>query len=133
MLWTYIGLFSYLWGTVSPVLVVIVIFTSYTILISVLRECWFCDIPAESVVSTPGIVDCDYSMGFWVGWEGTTLTIGQGPVPTINQILSWTMVEGYIIRYIGLNTANGATGTWILPERKKLSFVDVFYPRRMHV
>ncbi|CAH1961261.1 unnamed protein product [Acanthoscelides obtectus] len=66
--------------------------------------------PDVAETPTPGILNENEFRGFWVRWQGPTITVGrEGEIPPF---LSYTDHEVLNIQYIGVCTGWGATGSW---------------------
>ena len=79
------------------------------------RDCWFCPIAEQVAISA--LTNCNKPRHFWASWQNNTITIGAGTTRNLTPLMIHRIEGGYQINYVGLNTANNATGTWIFPLR----------------
>ncbi|XP_013106607.2 uncharacterized protein LOC106086465 [Stomoxys calcitrans] len=63
---------------------------------------------------TPNIVNPNEMRGFWVSWDNNVIQVGRTgeSVP----FMSYKDVNLFDIKYVGICTAFGSTGTWLLKE-----------------
>ena len=53
---------------------------------------------------------------FWVAWNHGAIWVGAGEQIHENQFMEYTDPTPLVVRYIGLGSCCGATGSWILGE-----------------
>jgi hypothetical protein len=71
--------------------------------------------PDKAVVNTPNILsDAEYR-GFWISWGGGLVEVGKEK--EVKPFLKWQDPEPFVVRYYGICTGWGATGSWFTGER----------------
>lgn len=70
--------------------------------------------PDVAEVPTPGILNGGEFRTFWVRWDNRTISCGCEN--NAQPFISWTDDESIPIRYVGVCTGWGATGSWIINQ-----------------
>lgn len=75
--------------------------------------------PHHAEALTPGIVDNNELRGFWIRWHDKTITVGREGES--DPFMSHKDPNLFPIRYVGICTAYGSSGSWIFCS--KLSYI----------
>lgn len=71
--------------------------------------------------ATPGILNADELKGFWIRWTGNWITVGrEGEAAAF---LSYENTESFEIKYVGVCTGWGASGSWIIDAPQTAAYV----------
>lgn len=72
------------------------------------------------MAETPGILDKNALVPFWVSWSKARVAIGQGRVVEEGVILAYTNEEMFkiAIQYASFTTGWGSNGTWEFSKYK---------------
>ncbi|KAF2904886.1 hypothetical protein ILUMI_01288 [Ignelater luminosus] len=70
--------------------------------------------PDKAEVPTPNILNAGEFRSFWIRWDNNTISAGceNNPQP----FMSWSDTEHVPIRYVGVCTGWGATGSWLISQ-----------------
>lgn len=68
--------------------------------------------PDQVEVETPDILNGDEFRGFWVRWNGGSVSAGREGEG--DAFISWDNPNAFPIEHVGVSTGWGATGTWII-------------------
>ncbi|XP_077300117.1 uncharacterized protein LOC143920947 isoform X3 [Arctopsyche grandis] len=68
--------------------------------------------PDQVEVETPDILNADEFRGFWVRWNGGSVSAGREGEG--DAFISWDNPNAFPIEHVGVSTGWGATGTWII-------------------
>jgi len=71
--------------------------------------------PDKAEVHTPNILSGAEYRGFWIRWGGGLVEVGKEKEMT--PFLKWQDPEPFGVRYYGICTGWGATGSWFTGER----------------
>ena len=72
-------------------------------------------LPYKAEALTPYILnDAEYN-GFWIRWKGGLVEVGQEG--ETSPFLKWQDPQPFDVRYYGIRTGWGATGSWFTGER----------------
>jgi hypothetical protein len=71
--------------------------------------------PDKVVVDTPNILSGAEYRGFWIRWGGGLVEVGREK--EVTPFLKWQDPEPFCVRYYGICTGWGATGSWLTGER----------------
>ncbi|KAF5296192.1 hypothetical protein FQA39_LY12646 [Lamprigera yunnana] len=82
--------------------------------------------PDRAEVPTPNILNPGEFRSFWVRWDNSTISCGCEN--NAQPFISWTDVEHIPIRYIGVCTGWGASGSWIIQHGAPLPGYGSGYP-----
>lgn len=63
-------------------------------------------------VATPGIMDCNNYLAFWVSWANNRITVGRGARIGESTFLDWVDPEQRFFRGVTISTWNDARGLW---------------------
>jgi len=70
--------------------------------------------PDKSETPTPNILSAGEFRGFWIRWNDGIITVGrEGEVAAF---LSWDDPQPFPINFVGVSTAWGASGSWIIED-----------------
>ena len=58
--------------------------------------------------STPGILDCNMDIQFWVEWTQGMIAIGRGSIIGVNTIVTYNDVEFYIVNAVSFTSKENA-------------------------
>ena len=58
--------------------------------------------------STPGILDCNMDIQFWVEWTQGMIAIGRGSIIGVNTIVTFNDVEFYIVNAVSFTSKENA-------------------------
>jgi hypothetical protein len=67
--------------------------------------------PDKAEVDTPYILSNAEYRGFWIRWEGGLVEVGKEG--EVTAFLKWKDPEPFGVRYYGICTGWGASGSWI--------------------
>jgi len=67
--------------------------------------------PHKAELLTPYIVSKTKYHGFWIRWEDGLVEVGKEG--EVTPFLKWKDPQPFDVRYYGISTGNGATGSWI--------------------
>ncbi|XP_077300115.1 uncharacterized protein LOC143920947 isoform X1 [Arctopsyche grandis] len=78
--------------------------------------------PDQVEVETPDILNADEFRGFWVRWNGGSVSAGREGEG--DAFISWDNPNAFPIEHVGVSTGWGATGTWIIEGRDEITTDD---------
>jgi hypothetical protein len=68
-------------------------------------------LPNKAEADTPNILSDAEHRGFWISWRGGLVEVGREGESS--PFLKWKDPQSFDVRYYGISTGFGATGSWI--------------------
>lgn len=82
--------------------------------------------PAEVVeIPTPNILKIDEMLGFWIRWYDNTISVGHAGED--NSFMSHKAEQLFPIKYVGLSTGFGSSGSWLFDGKSELKHYNCIW------